>query len=74
MDDGVFEGNEMFYVTLERASDRDRNNIILHPVNGTIYIIDIECEYVSMYDRQLCYICPVISCVQGNIPLNIANF
>ena len=40
VDDDIFESNEIFYVTLERASDGDRNNIILHPVNGTIEIID----------------------------------
>ena len=49
MNDDVLEGNETFYVTLERATDLDRNNIILDPVNGTIEIIDDDkCEYVSM--------------------------
>ena len=49
VDDDVFEGNETFYVTLERASDRERNNIILDPINGTIEIIDNgKCEYVRM--------------------------
>ena len=40
MNDDVLEGNETFYVTLEMATDLDRNNIILDPVNGTIEIID----------------------------------
>ena len=54
VDDDVLEGNETFYVSLERASDRDRDKIVLHPVNGTIDILDNEkCEYVSMHDRQL---------------------
>ena len=49
MNDDVLEGNETFYVTLEMATDLDRNNIILDPVNGTIEIIDdYKCEYVSM--------------------------
>ena len=42
VDDDVLEGNEMFYVTLERASDLDRNKIILDPVNGMIEIVDDE--------------------------------
>ena len=49
VDDDVFEGNEMFYVTLEGIADLDRDKIILDPSNGTIEIIDNEkCEYVSM--------------------------
>ena len=49
VDDDVFEGNEMFYVTLEGTADLVRDKIILDPLNGTIEIIDNEkCEYVSM--------------------------
>ena len=49
VDDDVFEGNEMFYVTLERIADLDRDKIILDLVNGTIEIIDNDkSEYVSM--------------------------
>ena len=48
VDDDIFEGNEMFYVTLERASDRDSDKIVLRPVNGTIQIIDnVKCEYIK---------------------------
>ena len=42
MDNDVLEGNETFYVTLEMATDLDRNNIILDPVNGTIEIVSDE--------------------------------
>ena len=49
VDDDVLEGNETFYVTLKRVSDRDREKIELHPVNGTIDIFDndekCECVY-----------------------------
>ena len=49
MNDDVLEGNETFYVTLEMATDLNRNNFILDPVYGTIEIIDDDkCEYVSM--------------------------
>ena len=40
VDDDIIEGNEMFYVTLKRASDSD--NIKLLRVNGSIKIIDDE--------------------------------
>ena len=40
VDDDIIEGNEMFYVTLKRASDGD--NIKLLRVNGSIQIIDDE--------------------------------
>ena len=47
VDDDVFEGNEMFYITLKKVSDRNMEKIALHPVNGTIDILDNEkCEYV----------------------------
>ena len=49
VDDDTPEGNETFYVTLERASDLDRGKIVLDRVNGTIDIVDDEtCECVSM--------------------------
>ena len=38
VDDGIQEGNEMFYVTLEWTADLDRDKIVLDPVNGTIEI------------------------------------
>ena len=38
VDDDVLEGNEMFYVTLVVA-DKDRDKIVLDPVNGTIEIV-----------------------------------
>ena len=44
VNDDVFEGNEIFYVTLEAADDLERDNIVLDPVNGTIEIMD--CKYV----------------------------
>ena len=49
VDDDVFEGNEMFYVSLEGTADLDRDKIVLDPVNGRIEIInDNTSEYVSM--------------------------
>ena len=52
VDDDVLEGDEMFYVTLERASDRD--NIKLHPVNGSIRIIDdVEGKYANLYSMLM---------------------
>ena len=40
VDDDVLEGNETFFVILERASGSDK--IELYPVNGSIQIIDDE--------------------------------
>ena len=49
VDDDVFEGNEMFYVTLEGTADLDRDKIVLDPVNAAIEIINNDkSEYVSM--------------------------
>ena len=53
VDDDVLEGNEMFYVTLERGSDRD--NIKLHRVNGSIHIIDNDGRDCT-YEIQVIYI------------------
>ena len=49
VDDDVFEGNEMFYVTLEGTADLDLDKVLLDPVNGRIEIFDNDkSEYVSM--------------------------
>ena len=40
VDDDVFEGNEMFYVTLEGTANLDREKIVLDPVNGIIKIFE----------------------------------
>ena len=46
VDDDVLEGNETFYVTLERASDLDLDKVLLDPTNGTIEIVnDEKCNY-----------------------------
>ena len=46
VDDDVFEGNEIFYVTLEGTADLDLDKVLLDPTNGTIDILDNEkCNY-----------------------------
>ena len=40
VDDGVLENIETIYVTLEGTADRDKDKMLLEPVNGTIYILD----------------------------------
>ena len=50
VDDDVFEGNEMFYVTLEGTADLDK--VLLDPRNGTIDIVDNEkCNYNKIYSN-----------------------
>ena len=47
VDDDIFEGNEKFYITLKKVSDRNMKKIALDPVIGTIDIFDNEkCEYI----------------------------
>ena len=46
VDDDVFEGNEIFYVTVEGTADLDLDKVLLDPTNGTIDILDNEkCNY-----------------------------
>ena len=40
VNDGIQEGKEMFYVTLEGTADLDRDKILLDATNGTIEIKD----------------------------------
>ena len=42
VNDGIQEGKEMFYVTLEWTADLNRGKISLDPVNGTIEIFKDE--------------------------------